>query len=361
MEYIGRILENKDIVTKEYVDNIASKTGVVELKGVESGTTATSAYSIDDYIRYIDGNNVKQIAKVTSAIAVGATIVNGTNVENISLGSDASIICSKTLYNLLSSDEKNDSNRTYYINDIYGGEIVIDDTTIASDSTWSSTKISLEISQLSGSLAGLDDVSITNPQNGQVPTYDSSTSKWVNQNLPNGGHTMAPTPSANLTESNVVTTVNAALLEGGINDDVPSNFDIGKWSNTMSKSFLVQGVAGSSTPVGTSGVGTWPADITNPTSAEKADWMCIPELYGCGSVLGLKFDLVYDPVTVSVPIARGGYVIDDNETMSDGQGGTINCAKVCLKFANEIPEADTHTAIVGVEATIKRTETVFVG
>lgn len=174
-------------------------------------------------------------------------------------------------------------------------------------------------------------------------------------------HDIVPTPSASLTEQDVVTAVNAALLEGGINDDVPSNFDIGKWSNTMSKTFLVQGIAGSSTPIGITGVGTWPADVSNPTAAEKADWMCIPELYGCGSVLGINFDLVYDPATVSVPIARGGYVIDDNETMSDGQGGTINCAKVCIKFANEIPEADTHTVVVGVEATIKRTETVFVG
>lgn len=181
---------------------------------------------------------------------------------------------------------------------------------------------------------------------------------WV---TPSAGHTMIPTPATNLTESSIVSAINTALLEGGVNDDVPSNFGVGKWSNTMSKAFLVQGVAGSSTPVGTSGVGTWPADVTNPTSAEKADWICIPELYGCGSASGKKIDLVYDPATVSVPIARGGYVIDDNETMSDGQGGTINCAKVCLKFANEIPEADTHTAVVGVEVTIKRTETVFVG
>lgn len=181
---------------------------------------------------------------------------------------------------------------------------------------------------------------------------------WV---APSAGHTMIPTPATNLTETSIVSAINTALLEGGINDDVPSNFGIGKWSNTMSKAFLVQGVAGSNTPVGTTGVGTWPADPQNPTSTEKADWMCIPELYGCGSALGINFDLVYDPATVSVPIARGGYVIDDNETMSDGQGGTIPCAKMCIKFANEIPEADTHTAVVGAEITIKRTETVFVG
>lgn len=174
-------------------------------------------------------------------------------------------------------------------------------------------------------------------------------------------HEIVPTPASNLTEANIVSAINDALLEGGENDDVSSNFGIGKWSNTMSKAFLVQGVAGSGTPVGTTGVGTWPADPQNPTSAEKADWMCIPELYGCGSALGINFDLVYDPATVSVPIARGGYVIDDNETMSDGQGGTIPCAKMCIKFANEIPEADTHTAVVGAEITIKRTETVFVG
>lgn len=174
-------------------------------------------------------------------------------------------------------------------------------------------------------------------------------------------HDIVPIPSASLTEQDVVTAVNAALLEGGINDDVPSNFDMGKWANAMIKQFLVQGVAGSNTPVGTTGVGTWPADIKNPTAAEKADWMCIPQLYGCCSSYNIDVDPVYDTDSVSVPIAKGGWVIDDNETMSDGQGGTIPCAKACIKFANEIPEADTHTAIVGIRVTISRTETTFVG
>lgn len=174
-------------------------------------------------------------------------------------------------------------------------------------------------------------------------------------------HEIKPTPNANLTESDIVTVVNAGLIEGGANDDVPSLFGIGKWSNAMVKTFLVQGVAGDNTPIGTTGIGTWPSDPKNPTVAEKADWICIPELYGCGSVASIDVVPVFDPATVSYPIILGGYVIDDNETMSDGQGGTINCAKMCIKFGNELPDEDTHTAIVGAEVTLKRTEVVFVG
>jgi hypothetical protein len=67
-------------------------------------------------------------------------------------------------------------------------------------------------------------------------------------------------------------------------------------------------------------------------------------LVGCASNTGLDIKLTFDPTTVSVPIVLGGYIIDD----SDG--------KMCIKFGNEIPSADTATAKIGIELIIKRTE-----
>ena len=60
----------------------------------------------------------------------------------------------------------------------------IDDTTTSSDSTWSSQKIDLEISQLSGSLVGLNDVDVSNPSTGQVLTYNESSDEWSNEDIP---------------------------------------------------------------------------------------------------------------------------------------------------------------------------------
>lgn len=167
--------------------------------------------------------------------------------------------------------------------------------------------------------------------------------KTVEISASGGGHTMTPTPNASLAESDIVTAVNAGLTEGGINDDVISAFGVGKWSNTMTKTYIVQGIAGSSTPIGTSGIGTW-----DDTGVDQTGWVTVPALVGASSNGNIDVNLLFDPSTVSVPIVLGGYIIDDTT------------GKMCIKFGNEIPDADTHTAKVGIEVTIKRTETTSV-
>lgn len=192
-------------------------------------------------------------------------------------------------------------------------------------------------------LDDLSDVTITGtPSQGETLIANSS-GIFENQPMPQGGHTMLPDPTSSPTpdEAAVVSAINTAIsVDGGANDDVPSLFGVGKWSNTISKTYVVQG----SSKVGTSGIGTWPADPDNPTSAEKATWVTVPLLVGCASNTGLDIKLTFDPTTVSVPIVLGGYIIDD----SDG--------KMCIKFGNEIPSADTATAKIGIELIIKRTE-----
>jgi len=190
-------------------------------------------------------------------------------------------------------------------------------------------------------LDDLTDVTITSPTTNDVLKYNGT--GWENGAAPAGGHTMTPTPNASLAESDIVTAVNAGLTEGGINDDVLSAFGVGKWSNTMTKTYIVQGIAGSSTPIGTSGIGTW-----DTTGVDQTGWVTVPALVGASSNGNIDVNLLFDPSTVSVPIVLGGYIIDDTT------------GKMCIKFGNEIPDADTHTAKVGIEVTIKRTETTSV-
>lgn len=163
------------------------------------------------------------------------------------------------------------------------------------------------------------------------------------QNPPAGGHTMLPTPNASVDESAVVTAVKGGITEGGINDDVASLYGIGKWSNTMTKTYKIQGIAGSSTPITQSGIGNF-----DMTGVDQTGWVTIPALIGSGTDPYLDIKLGFDPTTVSVPITLGGWVVDDST------------GKMCIKFGNEIPEEDTHTALVTVEVIFKRTEVVSV-
>lgn len=205
----------------------------------------------------------------------------------------------------------------------------------------------------------------SNPNTNDTLVWDGS--DWVAQPPSGGGHTMNPTPSSSLTEDDVVNAVTTAIAnDGGENDEVPSLFGIASWSNTMSKTFLVKGIAGGSTPISQTGIGTWPADIDNPTALEKANWIPVAELYNIGAVgkENIEVKILYDPAK-SGTVALGGWIIDDNETMQDPEypsdpTKTITCGKMCIKFANEISEPDTHTAVVGVKIIINRTETVDV-
>jgi hypothetical protein len=189
------------------------------------------------------------------------------------------------------------------------------------------------------SLAALTDTNISSPSNDQVLKYDGSSSKWVNGSAPASGHTMLPAPSGSVDEAAVVNAVTGGITEGGTNDDVASLYGIGKWSNTMTKTYKIQGIAGSSTPITQSGVGTF-----DMTGVDQTGWVTIPALIGAGSDPSLDIKLGFDPATVSVPITLGGWVVDDST------------GKMCIKFGNEIPEADTHTALITVEVIMKRTE-----
>ena len=220
--------------------------------------------------------------------------------------------------------------------------------TITADDSSTPKKITINSSGGGGgstTFAGLDDTDINNPQADQIVQYKSVGGQMKLQNvaMPQGGHTMLPTPNASVDESAVVSAVKGGITEGGINDDVASLYGVGKWSNTMTKTYKIQGIAGSSTPITQSGIGNF-----DMTGVDQTGWVTIPALIGSGTDPYLDIKLGFDPTTVSVPITLGGWVVDDST------------GKMCIKFGNEIPEADTHTALVTVEVIFKRTEVVSV-
>lgn len=78
-----------------------------------------------------------------------------TNLGNVLRGKPTVIRISKADYDELTSEEKHDTTKAYYIYDYEtGGVTVIDDTITALDSTWSSTKLSglfgLKVDKISG-------------------------------------------------------------------------------------------------------------------------------------------------------------------------------------------------------------------
>lgn len=166
------------------------------------------------------------------------------------------------------------------------------------------------------------------------------------------GHPMSPDPTsvdpgtAAAREAAIVSAINTGISTGWTDDEVPSLNTIGHWSNTMSKTYTIEGTATNS-PIGTTGIGTWydgDPDSIDPTT-DEADWMEIPILEGISNNDDIKVDILFDPHK-SAPVVLGGYIIDDVTS------------KMCVRFAVELSEDDTHTAKIGIEFTIKRTETV---
>lgn len=192
-----------------------------------------------------------------------------------------------------------------------------------------------------------------NPNVGDMIQWDGT--DWIAVPEPEG-HPMSPDPTstkpqtAAAREAAIVSAVQAGRTtdgDGWTNDEVPSLNTIGRWSNTMSKTYTVSGTSVDS-PIGITGIGTWydgDEESIDP-STDEADWISIPELIGIGANSDIDFKLVFDPSTSSIPIVLGGYIIDDTT------------GKMCIKFANEIEEEDTETAVVGIEMIYKRTDTI---
>ena len=194
----------------------------------------------------------------------------------------------------------------------------------------------------SSTFAGLDDTNISNPQADQIVQYKSvgGQMKLQNVNMPQGGHTMLPTPSASVDLTAIKTAIAGAVTEGGTNDDVPSLNTIGLWSNTLTKTYIVLGSDGS---IGNSGIGVWSED-----GSDETGWITISDLANVASNDDIDVKITFDP-ECSGPIALGGYIID------------TTTSKMCIKFANEISDADKATARIGIEIIYKNSNKTIIG
>lgn len=184
----------------------------------------------------------------------------------------------------------------------------------------------------STTLAGLTDVDLNLPiGDGQVLTYDSANSEWVNDDLPQGGHTMIPnnTAIASLTSKATDST----------DDDVASGYAIANWSNTDTITLLTQVNQGDDT------VGTWEDDATWE-SGSRAYWLKHTALHGILSDDDVEISLVFD-VADGEAISCLAYRVDDAITSSLGG--------IAIKF--NAPVQNASGATVGVVLKRNRTKT----
>lgn len=198
-----------------------------------------------------------------------------------------------------------------------------------------------------------------------------------------GGHQILPDPDPNFpepTEAGVVAAVNAAEPRS---DKISSLFGTQKWSNELTKRFIVVGSANNSV-IGKTGIGTWydnatitqvtPTGNENPQSRgwyeidntthnyiattdttvvvnkkyfsrviDESTWLHLDILsqIDTSNSNDIKVSLCFDPSTNEAIVLRG-YMID------------TDTGNICIGFANAI--SDTQHAKVSIDITYTRNE-----
>lgn len=195
------------------------------------------------------------------------------------------------------------------------------------------------------SLDDLSDVGIDTQtlDDGQILAYNQTDGEFQNVDMPTGGHTMLPDPTSTPApdEDDVVNAVNGVLggVNPGANDDVPSLFGLGTWSNTDTIKLLTTVAQGDDS------VGTWEADDTWE-SGSRAYWLKHESLHGILSDDDVEISLVFD-VSGGEAISCLAYRIDDAITSSLGG--------IAIKF--NAPIQSSGGATVGVVLKHNRTKT----
>lgn len=202
------------------------------------------------------------------------------------------------------------------------------------------TAINNAIAGITQTFAGLTDVSITSPANGQVPTYDAQTQKWKNKPLPQGGHTMLPTPSANLTEAQLVAQVQGA---SNTNDKVNSLWGTKTWSNCDILTLFT------TVPKDADTVGTWvDGDAWKNSGASRVGWVWHSALHGIIDDEDVEISFVFKGDKEEV-VSVYAYRIDDDVTNGGVQGGAI-------AFKLNYPIQSNDGVKVGIKLTRQRTK-----
>lgn len=144
---------------------------------------------------------------------------------------------------------------------------------------------------------------------------------------------ITPEPAATITDDALKTAINGA---GSSENKIPSAYAMKKWSNVLTKRYIVDG-SDASAPIGTTGIGTWDDSAT----PDETDWLEIGDLTGIESSDDVDVSLKYDPAS-NEPIVLGGYIID------------TTTGKMCIKFGNTI--ATPANARVAIDIAFMRNE-----
>ncbi len=161
------------------------------------------------------------------------------------------------------------------------------------------------------------------------------------------GHEMP----ANTGSDNVIDQIASATTS---NEKVSSLYGVQQWSDVREIVYAVTKGEAATSPIGTTGVGVWEDETTHE------GWMEIAELYHI-SQTDFEIKMVYDPKEFIGPIpVLGGWKIEDEATISDGHGGTMNGGLLCIKFANTISADDIDNVTIGVKIIKDRTAVSYV-
>ena len=114
------------------------------------------------------------------------------------------------------------------------GATGIDDSVVASDKTWSSSKIKNEMDSLPKNFSALNDVEINTPQDDQAPLYDATAGKWKNKTVDASTlkYSSTKTIKQQIDDKSVLTGLNdVAISSPQGNQGLVYNATTGKWEN----------------------------------------------------------------------------------------------------------------------------------
>ena len=323
-------MSNVNCIRKNNTDYMYEDTAGRTLIGEEQETlTASQAYVVGDLFWYQD-----TLYRVTVDIASGGTITVDTN-------------CVATTV----SDELKSKATTTALADKQNKTL---DNSLTIEGT-SATTVEGALGALNDKKAGLTDL---------APAFDASASYAVRdcvtynggvyrfKNAHSGAWSSSDVDLITVTEAgghdmidnaNFISLINAATLDN-TDAQVVSAYAVGKWSNSFTKRYIVEGTSDPSTsPIGETGIGTWfdgDVEDIDPTT-DEADWLEISDLIDIEDADDIDVNLKYDPAS-NEPITLGGYIID------------TDTGKMCIKFGNTI--ATPANARVAINITYLRNE-----
>ena len=197
---------------KEYIDDEANE--IIEITSAEY-----------DQLSYAEKHNGKYY-HITDRTSSASLDVNVTQTES-SANSDLEVLLSNSAS---TATEVNGVKKSAGLKfNPSTGDLTVSDINTPSGETWDGTHTSLKDAIVSGggggssTLAGLTDVTLTSPTDGQVLTYDSTNNKWVNAD----GSTASELSEMTLSDYNRLTT---AQKNDGTARFIPKS-DIGNTSD----------------------------------------------------------------------------------------------------------------------------------